>query len=247
MLAEADFVVSDTDVAVTVIVAGVGGAAGALKVVAVPLGVEAGLKLPHWALPQVTVQVTPAFALSLLTVAVSAAVLVAATDAGGLLRVTEIGALGAEMVMVAEADLVVSLTAVAVTVTVAGFGAEAGALYLVAAPLAVEAEEKAPHGVVLQVTAQVTPALALSLLTMAVMLVLVPASSEDGGWGENDTEVCGGGLGEDPEPPQPVMINAKTKATASQEKQRDFISQLLKDWFWIQKHGLANKRQNRVH
>jgi len=47
MLAEADFEASDTDVAVIVTVAGVGGAAGAVNVVAVPLGVEAGLKLPH--------------------------------------------------------------------------------------------------------------------------------------------------------------------------------------------------------
>jgi hypothetical protein len=181
MVAEADFVVSLTDVAVTVTVAGVGGAAGALNVVAVPLGVVAGAKLPHWALPQVTVQVTPALALSLLTVAVSGAVCVAATDAGGLVRATEIGALGAEMVIVAEADFVVSLTAVAVIVTVAGLGAEAGALYLVAAPLAVDEEEKEPQGVAPQVTAHVTPPLALSLLTMAVRLVLVPASSDDGG------------------------------------------------------------------
>jgi hypothetical protein len=85
------------------------------------------------------------------------------------------------MVIVAEADLVVSLTAVAVIVTVAGLGAEAGALYFVAAPLAVDEEEKEPHAVVPQVTAHVTPPLALSLLTMAVRLVLVPASSDDGG------------------------------------------------------------------
>jgi hypothetical protein len=247
MLAEADFVVSDTDVAVTVIVAGVGGAAGAVKVVAVALGVDAGLKLPHWALPQVTVQVTPAFALSLLTVAVNAAVFVAATDAGGVVSATEIGALGAEMVIVAQADLVVSLTAVAVTVTVADFVAGVGALYLVAAPLAVDAAEKVPHGAALQVTAHVTPAFALSLLTAAVRLELVPASSEDGGWGENDTEICAGGLGEEPEPPQPVMINAKTKATMSQARQRDFISHLLEDWFWIQQPVHASESRSRVH
>jgi hypothetical protein len=143
--------------------------------------VEAGLKLPHCALPQVTVQVTPAFALSLATVAVRAAVVVAATELGGLLSVTVIGALGVEMVMVAVADLVESVTDVAVTVTVAGFGAEAGALYFVAAPLAVDPEEKLPHGEPPQFTVQVTPALTLSLLTMAVSVVLVPASSDDGG------------------------------------------------------------------
>lgn len=189
----------------------------------------------------------PAFALSLLTVAVNAAVLVAATDVGGLLSVTEIGALGAEMVIVAEADLVVSLTAVAVTVTVADFGTEAGALYLVAVPLAVDAAEKVPHGVLLQVTAHVTPALALSLLTMAVRFEIVPASIEEGGWGENETEIGAGGLGEEPEPPQPVIINARTKATMSQETQWDFIWHLLKDWFWIQRPALASKRQSHVH
>jgi hypothetical protein len=150
-------------------------------VVAVPLGVDAGLKLPHCELPQVTVQVTPAFALSLLTVAVRAAVVVAGTELGGLLSVTAIGAFGVEMVMVAVADLVESVTEVAVTVTVAGLGAPAGALYFVAAPLPVEEEEKLPHGEPPQFTLQVTPALALSLVTMAVRLVLVPASSDDGG------------------------------------------------------------------
>ena len=85
------------------------------------------------------------------------------------------------MVIVAVADLVESVTEVAVTVTVAGFGAEPGALYLVAAPLAVDADEKLPHGEPPQLTVQLTPALAVSLLTMAVRLVLVPASSDDGG------------------------------------------------------------------
>jgi hypothetical protein len=181
MLAEADLVVSETEVAVTVTVAGVGTAAGAENVVAVPLGVVAGLKLPHCELPQVTDQVTPALALSLATVAVRAALVVAATDVGGLVSVTAIGALGTEIVMVAEADLVESVTEVAVTATVAGLGAEAGAVNFVVVPLPVEAAEKLPHCALLQVTDHLTPALVLSLPTIAVRLMLEPVSVDDGG------------------------------------------------------------------
>jgi hypothetical protein len=147
----------------------------------------------------------------LATVAVRAAVVVAATELGGLLSVTVIGALGAAMVIDAVADFVESVTEVAVTVTAAGLGAEAGALYFVAAPLAVDAAEKLPHGELPQLTVHVTPALAVSLLTIAVRLVLVPASSDGGGCVENETEIDAGGLGEDPDPPQPVINNRRTK------------------------------------
>ena len=71
-IADADFVVSVTEVAVTVTALPLGIALGAVYVVALPLAVDVGLKLPHApALPQVTDQVTPAFAESLLTTAVS--------------------------------------------------------------------------------------------------------------------------------------------------------------------------------
>ena len=149
--------------------------------VAVPLGVVAGLKLPHCALPQVTDQVTPAFALSFATVAVNAVLVVAAREAGGLLSVTVMGALGAEMVMVAEADFVESVTEVAVTDTVAGLGTVVGVVNLVAVPLALVAVEKLPHCELPQVTDHLTPAFALSLLTTAVRLMVAPASADDGG------------------------------------------------------------------
>ena len=84
---------------------------------------------PHCALPQVTDHVTPAFALSLLTVAVNAAVALVTTEVGGAFRVTDMGAFGAEIVIVAVADLVESVTDVAITVTVAGLGTEVGAEY----------------------------------------------------------------------------------------------------------------------
>ena len=91
------------------------------------------------------------------------------------------GALGAEMVMVAEADFVESVTEVAVIATVAGLGAVVGAVNLVAAPLAVVAVEKLPHCELPQVTDHVTPPFAPSLLTTAVRLMVEPASVEDGG------------------------------------------------------------------
>jgi hypothetical protein len=97
------------------------------------------------------------------------------------LSVTVIGALGVEIVMVAEADFVESVTDVAVTDTVAGLGAEAGAVNFVAVPLAVEAVEKLPHCELPQVTDHFTPAFALSLLTTAVRLITDPVSVDDGG------------------------------------------------------------------
>ena len=95
--------------------------------VAVPLGVVAELKEPQAELPQVTVQVTPALWLSLLTTAVRLEVTPMMREVGGVgLRATEIP--GAVMVIVAEADFVVSVTEVAVTVTVPEVGIAAGAV-----------------------------------------------------------------------------------------------------------------------
>jgi hypothetical protein len=74
--------------------------------------------LPHWALPQVTLHVTPALALSFATTAVRLVVVPATTDAGAAgLNVTAITGAVAVMEIVAEAVLVVSVTEVAVTVT----------------------------------------------------------------------------------------------------------------------------------
>lgn len=95
--------------------------------VAVPLGVVAELKEPQAELPQVTVQVTPALWLSLLTTAVRLEVAPMMREVGGVgLRATEIP--GAVMVIVAEADFVVSVTEVAVTVTVPEVGIAEGAV-----------------------------------------------------------------------------------------------------------------------
>jgi hypothetical protein len=78
-----------------------------------------GLKDPQAELPQVTVHVTPAFLLSLVTTVVRLLVVPMVIDAGAAgLKATEMG--GAAMVMVAVPDFVLSELEVAVTVTVFG-------------------------------------------------------------------------------------------------------------------------------
>ena len=131
IVAETDLVVSVTDVAVTVTVAGVGTALGAVKVVEIPLPVEVGLKLPHCALPQVTVQLTPPFFVSLSTVAARLDVVLTTKDDGGCVtNDTAIGGGGAVdvMVMDADTDLVLSVIEVAVIITEAGVGTALGAV-----------------------------------------------------------------------------------------------------------------------
>ena len=73
-------------------------------------------------------QLTPLFAESFCTVALKPLDCDTCTDAEVGFTVTEIGGGGVVMVMVAEADLVLSATDVACSVTVAGLGAVAGAL-----------------------------------------------------------------------------------------------------------------------
>jgi hypothetical protein len=124
-------VLSVTDVAVTVTVAGVGSALGAVYVVEEPLPVAVGLKLPHNALPQVTDQLTPPFFVSLLTAAAMLDVVLMTIDEGGCAtKDTDIGGGGAVDVIVIEADtdLVLSVTDVAVIVTEAGVGTALGAV-----------------------------------------------------------------------------------------------------------------------
>jgi hypothetical protein len=179
-------------------------------VVAAALAVEVGLKLPHCELPQVTDHVTPAFALSLLTVAVNNAVALTVIELGGVFSATEIGVFAGEIVIVAVAVFVESDTEVAVIVTLDALATVAGAENLVVAPLAVEAAEKLPHAEPVQV--HLTPALALSLLTTAAMLTDVPASIDDGGAGLMLTEIAGGVGGLDDEPPQPTTVIVRANA-----------------------------------
>jgi hypothetical protein len=126
MFAEADAVVSCTDVAVTVTGPLLGIVAGAVYVVVAVLPVlVAGLKEPQ-ALEGVHDQVTPEAVASLTTTAVSVAEAPGFSVLGGAgLNETEIAFV---MVMFAEAEAVVSCTAVAVMVTEPPLGIAAGAV-----------------------------------------------------------------------------------------------------------------------
>ena len=87
--------------------------------------------MPHCALPQATVQVTPALLVSLLTDAATlAGVLITIDEGGGVEKETATGGGGPAAVMVidAETDLVLSVTEIALTVTVAGEGTVLGAV-----------------------------------------------------------------------------------------------------------------------
>ena len=185
--------------------------------VAAPLAVEVGLKLPHCEFPHVTDQVTPAFALSLLTLAVNKAVVPTVMEVGGVFSVTEMGVFAGEIAIVADADLVESDAEVAVIVTLVWLATDAGAEYLVAVPLAVLVAERLPHAEREQLTDHLTPALALSLLTSAVRLVDAPASIDDGGAGLMLTEIAGGFGVFDDEPPQPITAIARANVARALE------------------------------
>jgi hypothetical protein len=136
------WLVSVVEVATIVTVLPVGTAAGAVKVVALPLAVCAGAKEPQFpGLPQVTVQSTPAFAESLVTVATSGAEALSTREFPGTPCVMAIET-GATMVTLALAVTLPAAVEVAVMVTTglgAGFGAGTvgGAVNVAAWPLAV--------------------------------------------------------------------------------------------------------------
>jgi hypothetical protein len=105
---------------------------------------------------------------------------------------------GAVMVIVADADLVPSLTDVANTVTFEVLGTEAGAVNVTAAPDApvVADSEPQPFGVAHE-TAQLTPFARESFATVAVNSCVVAATT-DADVGDTTTEI-----GCDVEPPFP--------------------------------------------
>jgi hypothetical protein len=117
------------------------------------------------------------------------------------------------MVMEADADLLLSVTEVAVTVTVFPEGTAPGAVYVVIALLPVDVV-----GLTLpqadddpQLTLQVTPAALLSLATTAVKLVVASTAREAGGF-EIVTEIdC-------VPPPPPQAASAKARSAAQQER-----------------------------
>ena len=146
--AAAVLVVSVTDLAVSVTTAGAGTLAGAVYVIAAPDALEVDDSVPHVAPEQpapVSAHVTPLFCESFATVAVKVVVCVVCTEAVDLFSVTAIAAAVAVIVTCAAAVLLVSVTDLAVSVTIAGAGTLPGAVYVIAAPDALDVAESVPQ------------------------------------------------------------------------------------------------------
>ena len=180
-----------------------------------PLAVWVGLKLPHEPVG-VQVQSTPAFAVSFVTVADSAAVPPGCKVVGGAV-VMEMAIEpdeAAVIEMVATAIAAWLLVDVAVIVTVAD---EAGALYVVLAPLAVCAGLKVPQDAAGE-QLQSTPAFAESLETVAEIVAVPFAASELGGACVMEVEMvpegCEVTLVLDPTAPHPDKLTARNRRVA---------------------------------
>jgi hypothetical protein len=163
--------------------------------------------------------VTPLFAESPVTVALNVVVAFTPTVAVVCDKATETPAAPAPIVIAADAVFVPSVTDVATSVAVAGFGAVAGAVYVTAVPDALEVAESDPQAFgVAQEIDHVTPLLALSFATVAVRLC-VPPSATVAVVGVTLTAIAA-----DPPPPGGVVLfdppphpatNVTTSATAS--------------------------------
>jgi hypothetical protein len=184
-IAEPDLLPSDTDVATIVTINVAAAEGGAVYVTAVPDALDSAERVPqivavHAAPGVVRVQVTPPVFPSFWTLAVNGnpTVLPAGAFASGGVTVTEIGGV---TVIAAVSDAVVSDTEVAVSVTGNVAAAEAGAVYVMAVPLALDAADKLPHGVgpiPVQVrpvdeSDQFTPPIFGSLLTVGLNVIPV--------------------------------------------------------------------------
>jgi hypothetical protein len=124
-----------------------------------------------------------------------------------------IGPVAAVIVIIAVADLLASVTDVAVTVTVFPLGTAAGAVYVVLAPLAVDALLNEPQAPLLpHVAVHFTPPFALSLPTFAVNCAWLFAVRVDGG--DASETVIAGGAGFEPDPPHPLTKHAAAVAAA---------------------------------
>jgi hypothetical protein len=154
---------------------------------------------PQAELPHVTDQSTPVFNASPVTTAVSGLAVLTCIDGGGPgLKDTLIAPV---IVIAAEIDFVLSPVEVAFTVTMPPVGTAAGAVYVVAPPLGVWAGANDPQAALLQLTDQSTPASDESFATVAVIEAVRPACSDFGGAALNETEITGGGVVVELEPP----------------------------------------------
>ena len=93
-------------------------------------------------------------------------------------------------------------------------------------PLGVELAEKLPHAELPHLTDHETPPLALSLPTTAERLAFAPVLIEVGAAGLKVTEIVGGfgGLGPEPDPPQPATSMRRATKAIRYEESRSFIS-----------------------
>src|SRR5271165_6918046 len=185
-VALAVFVGSVADVAVIVTLPPVGGVEGAVYKVAAPLAVATGLNEPQDPMG-VQLQFTGVVAGSLTVVATIDAV-VAITSAPGGEVVRVIAITGGVIDTVWLFDFVVSVTDVAVIVTLPPVGTVAGAVYTVVVPLAVLDRLNNPHeppGMQLQVT----PAFAESFVITAQMLAVPDRGRLAGGTAPKSTEI----------------------------------------------------------
>jgi hypothetical protein len=136
-------------------------------------------------------QVTPLFCESFCNVAVKAAVVETCTDVEVGLTPTEIGNGAAVTVIVAAADFVPSATDVAFSVTVAGAGTPAGAVYVADVVVTfVSVPQLAPEQPVPE-SDHVTPLFCESFCTAALKFAVVETCTESD-VGLTETEIGGG-------------------------------------------------------
>ena len=150
------------------------------------------------AVPQVTLQSAPWASESLVTTAVTEAVLnptavLRVAGGGGAPKV--IARAPALMITFPEAERVELVAEAAVMVTVVPEGTEMGAVKVVAVPLAVCVGLNEPQLAEAQVTVQLTPALEPSPVTTAAIMKLLPTLTLPGKADSKDTKMPGlGGL-----------------------------------------------------
>jgi hypothetical protein len=198
MVVTAVFVLSATDLAVSVTVAGLGTLDGAVYVIAAPEALAFADRVPQAAPLHPTplkVQLTPLFCVSFCKVAVMLCVCPVCTETDVGFTAMEIVAVeDAVMVTVAAADFVPSATDVAVAVTVAGFGTVAGAVYVTATPEPLVELDSVPQLAPLHPapdSVQLKPLFWESFWTVAVSVCPWPCST-DAVEGETATEIAAG-------------------------------------------------------
>ena len=127
-------------------------------------------------------------------------------------------------VIVADADFVPSLTDVAVSVTVAGLGTAAGAVYVIAVPEELVVADRDPQPfAVAQDAAQVTPFATLSLLTVAVKLC-VPLIATVAVVGDTVTAIPEGVVPPSPVEPDPPPHPPRSPIPATETTAANKIS-----------------------